>query len=233
MNLFTLIVALMPFLSFALAWPAQLEVPNDKQELTVVYHRANSSISVEAFSDVALVGRDCSATLNTGSFANLPVIFDVDERGSGNLTVGPSTYWIHEDIKHSGGIICGRMYNDVEAAVSCTITIPAELPMSPLIGLHVTECITNDSYSLSKTLSAATRALSGPAPSSRNETDMIPIRPRQQPGCIYEDPNTSRWACGDPHQNFYHRQLTVSTHLEYLTDALDFEYPLSSDAMKP
>ncbi|KAG8157037.1 hypothetical protein KVR01_013027 [Diaporthe batatas] len=205
MNLFTFVVALMPFLSFALAWPAKLEVPNDRQELTVVYHRVNSRASVDALSRGALVGRDCSATLNTGSFANLPIIFDVDERGSGNLTVGPNTYQIHERFDYSGGITCGRMYNDVEAVTSCTVTIPSEFEISPLSRLHVTECIAKDAHTLSKTLNLATRALSDP--NSRNQTENIPIRPRQD--CIDEDADTIRWSCGDPHQNFYHRQLSV------------------------
>lgn len=207
MNLFTLILALVPFLSFAVAWPTKLEVPNDKQDLTLVYHRANSGISVEALSSGALVGRDCSNTLNTGSFAKLPVTFDVDERGSGNLTVGPSTYWIHEHTDHSGGITCGRMYNEVEAAVSCTVMIPAETSMPPLTGFDITECITNHAHSLSKTLKAATRGL--PLRNSINQTDIVPISPRQGSVCI-DQSGTTRWACGDPHQNFYHRQLSVS-----------------------
>lgn len=216
MNLFTLILALVPFLSFAVAWPTKLEVPNDKQDLTLVYHRANSGISVEALSGGALVGRDCSNTLNTGSFAKLPVTFDVDERGSGNLTVGPSTYWIHEHTDYSGGITCSRMYNDMEAAVYCTVIVPAELSISPSTGLDITECNTNHAHSLSKTLKAATRGL--PLRNSINQTDIEPISPRQGSVCI-DQSGTTRWACGDPHQNFYHRQLSVSDY--FLSGLLD------------
>lgn len=206
MNLFILIVALIPLFSHALTLSSNFEVSDSKRELTIAYHRVNSSITVEALSSGKLVGQACSSSLSSSNFAQLPIIFDVNKHGSGNLTVGPSTYRIHEDIKHSGGIICGRMFNNVEAAVSCIVTVPAELPLHSLSELELAKCISDDFYGLAKALRVATRTLSGPTDAS--QTKIVPIEP-PLPKCS-KSWTTEVLGDGDPHQNYYGIQLSVS-----------------------
>lgn len=94
MNLLALIVALMPFFFCASASvpPAISGAQDNKQDLTIVYHKANSDVTVEVLSGGNLVGQSCSSSLSSGTFENLPIIFDVNEHDSGNLTVGSSTY---------------------------------------------------------------------------------------------------------------------------------------------
>lgn len=211
MDLFILIVALMPLFSHTLALPSNFEVSNNKTELTVVYHRVSSSISVEALSSGKVVGSACSSSLSSGSFAQLPIIFDVNERGSGNLSVGPSTYRIHEDIKHSGGIICGRAFNNVEAAVSCIVTVPAELQLQPLSEPEIiAKCMADDFYyGLAKALRPATRTLVGPIDAS--SAKIVPIEP-PIPKCS-KSYTTEVLGDGNPHQNYYGIQLSVSDRL--------------------
>lgn len=94
MNRLALIVALMPFSFCASASvpPAISGAQDNKQDLTIVYHKANSDVTVEVLSGGNLVGQSCSSSLSSGTFENLPIIFDVNEHTSGNLTVGSSTY---------------------------------------------------------------------------------------------------------------------------------------------
>lgn len=217
MNLFILIVALMPLFSHALTLPSNSEVSGNKSELTIVYHRFRSNITVEALSSGKLVGQACSSSLISGNFAHLPIIFDVNKRGSGNLTVGPSTYRIHEDIKHSGGIICGRTYNNFGAVVSCIVTVPAELPLQSLSEPEITKCILDDfyGYGLAKAFRAATRTLSGPT--DAGQAKIVPVEP-PIPKCS-KSYTTEALGDGDPHQNYYGIQLSVSD--QFLSCPLD------------
>jgi hypothetical protein len=212
MSLFILMVALAS-LSFALALPSDLEIPHGKQQLTIVYHNVNNSVLVEALSsDLGLLGRACSASLSSGIFGNLPVTFDVDERGSGHLTVGASTYRIHEDVEHSGGITCGRMFNAVEAAVSCAVNVPAELPLQPLGEPDTTECIPNASsrvlpepFKLIGAVSRAAHCLT----LNNTKPNQIVARQSSDSGCG-ESGTTELVGQGYPQQDYFHFQLSVS-----------------------
>lgn len=226
MNLFTLIVALLPLFSFVLAAPASNKALTDKQELKIVYHKADSNITVQVLSNGSLVGQSCSSSLSSGSFEKLPIVFDVDERGSGNVTVGDSTYMIHENATYSGGIVCGRMFNRAEAAVSCTVAVPADFPLQPLSKLDIAECIPNARNSLAKTIQLATSPLPDPmdaghsrrsiGPPGWHDPDTTP-RPFKDPPCSDPSPpgTTQRDGDGDPHQNYYHLQLSVSNNFSF------------------
>lgn len=223
MNLLPLLVALMPLFSFSLAAPASIEALADKQELKIIYHKADFNITVQVLSGGSLVGQSCSSSLSSGSFKKLPIVFDVDERGRGNLTVGGSTYLIHENVTYSGGIVCGRMFNRAEAAVSCTVAVPADLPLQPLSRLDIAECIPNGLNSLAKTIQLATSPPSGPmdaghsrrqvGPPGWHDPDTTP-QPHHDPPCFDPSPpgTTQRDGDGDPHQNYHHLQLSVSDY---------------------
>lgn len=219
MNLLALIVALMPFLSFALVPPISIKARNgsDKQELKIIYHKADSNVTVKVLSGGNLVGQSCSSSVTgtSGSFEQLSIVFDVDERGSGNLTVGDSTYRIHENANYSGGIVCGRMFNRAEAAVSCTVAVPADL------SFDIAQCIPAGLNSLARTLHVATSPPSSPmdaghsgrsiGPPGWTDPDTTP-QPFHDPPCNDPSPpgDTQRVGDGDPHQNYYDLQLSVS-----------------------
>ncbi|KAG6365776.1 hypothetical protein INS49_007387 [Diaporthe citri] len=145
----------MPLFSCALVPPAIAKAQDDKQDLTIVYHKANSDVTVEVLSGGNLVGQSCSSSLSSGAFEKLPIIFDVNERASGNLTVGSSTYLNHVDANYSGDIVCARMFNHAEAAASCTVAVPANLPMQPLSKSNISECISDHRNRLAKFLRAS------------------------------------------------------------------------------
>lgn len=207
MNLFILIVALMPLFSFALVPPAIAKARSNKQDLTIVYHKANADITIEVLSGDNLVGQACSSSLNSGAFESMPILFNVDERGSGNLTIGSFTYRIHEDASHSGGIICSRMFNHAEAAVSCTVTVPADLPMQPLSKSNIAVCIPERHNRLAKLFRVAINSPWG-STTGMGQAEMI-FDPPPQPHCGSEE-KTQRFGDGDPHQNYYLLQLSVS-----------------------
>lgn len=206
MNLLTLIVALMPLFSFALVPPAIAKARGNKKDLTIVYHKANADITIEVLSGDDLVEQACSSSLSSGAFESMPIIFDVDEHGSGNLTIGSFTYRIHEDASHSGGIVCTRMFNHAEAAVSCTVAVPADLPIQPLSKSNIAVCISEQHNRLAKFFRAATNPPWGST--GAGQAEMI-FDPPPQPHCGPEE-KTQRLGDGDPHQNYYLLQLSVS-----------------------
>lgn len=208
MKLFTLVVALMPLFSSALIPPSIAKARDDKQDLTIVYHKANSDVTVEVLSGGNLVGQSCSSSLSSGAFEKLPIIFDVNEHASGNLTVGSSTYLIHEDANYSGGIVCTRMFNQAEAAASCTVTVPANVSMQPLSKSNIAECISDRRNRLAKVLRVASNP---PLDSTRaGQAEMkLPVDPLPHSNCGPTG-KTEIVGDGDPHQNYYLLQLSVS-----------------------
>lgn len=94
-----------------------------------------------------VLGYACSNTLNLGAFANFPISADLDQNGAGKITVGPNTYLVHEDSEVSGGITCGRMYNDVETFMTCAVSVPASLQLTPLSKSDITSCFTSGTAS--------------------------------------------------------------------------------------
>lgn len=215
MNLLALIVAVavMPLFSFALTLPASVQAGDNKQELKIIYHKAaDSNITVEVLSTDGLVGWSFSSSLDSGAFEKLPIIFDVDERGSGNLTVGPSTYLIHEDANYSGGIVCGRMFNQAEAAVSCTVAVPADLPLQPVGKIDTAEGIPDGPRGLARVLRVAANPPSGPMDTLHSMWGRDPPADIPPNSCEDDDPSgkTEVIGDGDPHQNYYDIQLSVS-----------------------
>ena len=68
-----------------------------------------------------VIGHSCSTslTLGTSSTSSSSVVFSVDQNGSGNITVDGEEYRVLDDPTVSGGVICGRLHNDMETIVDC------------------------------------------------------------------------------------------------------------------
>ncbi|KAH0420091.1 hypothetical protein CcaCcLH18_14188 [Colletotrichum camelliae] len=202
-------------LSSALAAPALSRRDEPQlQQVQVVYQECDTATSVEVLSGGTVVAEACSNTLDTGSFAALPIKFDVDRTGAGTVTVGSTTYKIHEKKEISGGIVCGRLFDGGESVVSCDISVPASMPFQSLSRRH--ECIPDGATTMARALQIRNPEQDlqaryiAPIPflisdDANTNADKRELGKRQ--GC-YPQKWTELVGDGNPHQNYYHSQIT-------------------------
>ncbi|GAA90425.1 hypothetical protein AKAW_08539 [Aspergillus luchuensis IFO 4308] len=151
-------------------------------QVTVQQQKITSEkqILVKDSSTGDILGSACSNALNTGAFSDFGIVADVGPNGDGNITAGPSTYVVHEDPQYSGGITCYRMYNDYESFVRAAETI------------HVADTF--------------------PVPHAKaNSTSAVytsNLEQRQTGTCSQWSPATRKVGDGDPHQNYWRKQLS-------------------------
>lgn len=211
------------FTASVLAVPA-LAIPAKRSEATQiakVLYQANlhGDVSIQVTSqDGAFLGESCSATLNSGAFADTPITFNVNERGHGYVTVGTTQYLTHSNITLSGGIICIQMYNDQEHTTSCDVPLPSGL-VPALVTRGAANCIPGGMTSLGHIqLLLARRSASDAVPVSVEESNPLAIRDN----AVRNDNKTldARLLCtrtlwtekigdGNPHQNYLQTQITV------------------------
>ncbi|KAF0331288.1 hypothetical protein RB213_001369 [Colletotrichum asianum] len=181
------------------------------QQVQIVYQECATATSVEVFSAGTVVAEACSNTLDTGSFAALPITFAVDRTSAGTVTVGSTTYKIHEKKEISGGIVCGRLFDGGESVVSCDIAVPAGMSLS-----RRHECIPDGETTMARALRVRKPEQDlqaryiAPIPfltsgETGTNTDKREIGKRQ--GC-YPQKWTELVGDGNPHQNYYHSQIT-------------------------
>ncbi|KJZ71815.1 hypothetical protein HIM_08786 [Hirsutella minnesotensis 3608] len=138
-----------------LAGTRALQVDPGTQQVRVVLRIEKGTLqqSIEVWDKSASpdpLCRACEASLSSAGFEKLPVSFNVNVDGVGNVRVGPREYRIHEDPSRSGGISCGRIYSNREALVSCDINIPNHLQLSRmrLKKRNLAQCFQRGSFGL-------------------------------------------------------------------------------------
>ncbi|KAK3938466.1 hypothetical protein QBC46DRAFT_440464 [Diplogelasinospora grovesii] len=153
-------------------------VSNQAQILVIIDKVvARTELSVIHRQTAKLLSYVCSPKLDIGAFADLPISVDVDHTGAGMLNIGTNSHWIHENATLSGGITCGRMYNDMETFISCDVT----LPTSVLLRLQANSL--------------------GPYPV------LLLLQTPMHETAMRTD-TTFMIGDGDPHQNFFHQQVS-------------------------
>jgi hypothetical protein len=207
--------------------PAVLGTPtlNSRQdtkavEIEVELVRDSSEVSITVIDQETseVLGQSYSSTLNSGGFANFPITTNLDLYGGGDITIGPTVYKVHENPKFSGGITCARLYNNAGAFTTCNASIPVSLQVTALGERSLPGYFTNSAISnLKKAYKSIRTANSSPEPAiaQLNETvqranDSLHAR---QYTCSQWSSGTSRVGDGNPHQNYWHKQLSVSAHL--------------------
>ncbi|OBT51394.1 hypothetical protein VE04_10278, partial [Pseudogymnoascus sp. 24MN13] len=114
--------------ALAASMPAVLAAPSsqDVNEVDIVIQRlkttSETDIAVVDKESSEILGYACSSKIDSGAFANFPVSADIDEYGSGTITLGSTTYEVHEDPTVSGGVTCTKMYDANEVFVTCAAT---------------------------------------------------------------------------------------------------------------
>lgn len=215
----------------ALTAPSRLHLRgDDTREVNIMIQQVKSTgetdIAVVSQGTPDILGYSCSSTLNYGAFADLPITADIDENGSGTLTVGSSTYKVHEDRDASGGIACARIYNDGESFLDCAVPVPSSMKLSPISDQKPTCFNSGVIPSLQSAYKAMLAQQEPPAPANLTRRDLSSSRPvLNERQCGIWSPATQRVGDGNPHQNYYLKQLSVS-HL-----ALNFIHRAKSNSI--
>lgn len=156
---------------------------------------------------------------------------DVDEGGSGDVTIGSSSYKVHHDPEYSGGIICTRMHSPADVIVSCTVPAPQDVSLEPLQQVRREECFSRDREDLANvlmSLEGGSEILSEEAFDEKHNTTALTsidasdikmflsqenvdgdLEKRQGPQCDKLNSFTRREGDGNPHQNPMNVQLSV------------------------
>ena len=159
----------------------------------------------------------CSNSLKF--FPYNPINFEVDENGAGNITIGPSSYIVHEDINISEGI--SRMHSPSELSlVTCAIHVSQALRLVPSNSStlqDVTKCFPQGPHQLGRVMEvlkgdpsnmAATPSAALANHNASTQSESIPMEKRQG-ACGVWSQVTYPIGDGDPHQNPLHIQVTV------------------------
>lgn len=190
------------------AWPFDAE-STGHFHLTWIHDKIDSRVSIIAIDNKEhrLVGYKCTTfnatqALTSGNFASLPLVMEVDGNGFGRLEYAGTIYEIHQSPSISGGITCTKTYNDQSAQVDCVLPWKSDHAHQGSSLDNLDHCVLP--YIQSTWLS------------SQQHTTMIQTK-RQPPTDICDcNHETILVGDGNPHQNYLHKQLSVSVYTIYI-----------------
>ncbi|KAF7556449.1 hypothetical protein G7Z17_g1443 [Cylindrodendrum hubeiense] len=160
-------------------------------EVDVVWRHEKSSglTSLSVFSSThgSLISETCGSIIT----ADVPIDFsDLDDDGSGTFTVGRTKYTAHSNPEKSGGPACSKKYNGEVALLQCAGVDWAAKNISTTA---VTGCFQYDDSDITFA------HLEGRKPA---------VKRQEKRQICHADYGTRLVGDGDPHQNFYHKQLS-------------------------
>ncbi|KFY39147.1 hypothetical protein V495_06128 [Pseudogymnoascus sp. VKM F-4514 (FW-929)] len=214
-SLLTIMKSFVAIAALAASVPAVLAAPSgqDLKEVNVVIQR----IKETSETDVAIVdkvsskvlGYACSNKVDSGAFAKFPVSADINEFGAGTITIGTTTYKIHEDPSVSGGVTCTKMYDEQEVFVTCAASVPASLQLAPLNVRDKTDCFTSGAAPTIQSIANSMFAkAAAPSVAERSVEEAPRSLEERQGACGVWSSYTALEGNGDPHQNYYLNQLS-------------------------
>ncbi|RBR26133.1 uncharacterized protein FIESC28_01161 [Fusarium coffeatum] len=155
------------------------------------YAKASQS-SLSVYNGTSLLAQSCSSFLSDETTS---IDFsDVDENGFGNFTVGHKHYLVHSKAEYSGGPICIKKFNHEATVVECS---GVNWEPSPKVKI--------DHNCHSKEHETVFRFLNSKNSKSFAKREPSPIN--DPPPCSVLT-MTSLVGDGDPHQNYFHKQLS-------------------------
>ncbi|RYP57212.1 hypothetical protein DL770_010717 [Monosporascus sp. CRB-9-2] len=158
-----------------------------------------------------VLAKSCSNTLKSGAFATLPISAELDNTGAGTLSIGSVKYNVHENADVSGGITCGRIYDDAEIFVSCDATLPTSLELNPLDKRDEPPCFANNTPTLQSHEIAMMEGASAPLALTKvspTNAEALAALEKRQGACGAWSATTWLIGDGNPHQNYWHQQLS-------------------------
>ncbi|KAF9761351.1 hypothetical protein IL306_003848 [Fusarium sp. DS 682] len=142
-----------------------------------------------------VIAETCGSILH----AKYPIDFsDVNDNGSGNFTVGDASYMIHSKPEWSGGPACSRVFNPQYTLVQCS---GVSWDSADVVKDKANGCL-SDSSTDGELWSLQKRSLSHEMHTRGAELE------ERQYQCSSWVTNTRLVGNGDPHQNYFHKQLS-------------------------
>ncbi|KAL7796388.1 hypothetical protein V8C43DRAFT_321178 [Trichoderma afarasin] len=207
----------------AAAVPSPRDVRGDTPvRIRIGVDRAASQTALTVFArdrDV-IIGKSCWNSLKKGNFAKFPIIYQLDDNGSGtgNIMIGHNVYTIHSDTDASGGISCSRLFGEAILLIECDATIPATVKLMPVAAKDLSTCVTDAFFSAVLENEALEPALDLPTEGSStdfnspefNSTKLdTELSKRQTPSpCTQWGPFTEKDGDGSPTQSMQFIQLS-------------------------
>ncbi|KAF5249676.1 hypothetical protein FANTH_4984 [Fusarium anthophilum] len=181
------LTSILLFLSTALAADVQVTWRLEKDTKA-------SSVSAMG-SNGKVIAETCGSIIH----AKYPIDFsDVDDTGSGNFTVGDASYLVHSLPEWSGGPVCSRIFNPQYTLVQCS---NVTWDSTDVVKDKANGCF-SDSSTDGELQSLQRRSLSHEMHSRGAELE------KRQTACAGWFTRTVLVGDGDPHQNYFHKQLS-------------------------
>lgn len=188
----SLIASLLLVATLALAAPAS------KEDIQLVwrYDKTTSTKSLHAWNtdQTLLLGQSCDDKLDSGNFASNPLTFDVDDNGFGTVEWGTKKYQVHSNTDHSGGVVCHKRYNKDFARVDCRVPNYQGGAYEPIAANETTHCLPERGlHAVSQgDIQHSKRIGPGQTTTCQNHYYIVKVGE------------------GNPHQNYWDVQLSVS-----------------------
>lgn len=159
----------------------------------------NKSLTIHSANNYTVLAQSCGNSIGSLDFSQ------VDEHGAGHFTVGGNTFAVSSKLQD--GVSCTRKYNGVIALVECS-NVKLDIPKGAAL---TADCFTHEeakaSFHALKPASLDATTSFTPAERRTTPSQTFKLRGRQQ---CHDEKNTALEGDGNPHQNYYDKQISVS-----------------------
>jgi hypothetical protein len=154
--------------------------------------------------DKAMLAESCSSKIGSLDFSNL------DKHGGGFFAVSDNKYEVVSQPKE--GPVCTRIYNGDIAVVECT-GVDYDVPEG--LATSAADCFSHEdnkaTFRSLRSRSEGVHTASAPTEQPAMPAFHSRILGSRQTTCI-SNTDVTRVGDGNPHQNFFHKQISVSKH---------------------
>ena len=196
---FQTLTALSAFAALTAAADVELEWMHDKTT-------GKTTLGVFDIEDGELLAKSCGSVLKAAKTIDFS---KTDENGNGSFTVGDKSYTVHELSDISGGIFCSKKWHDSVAIVECEGFQWEATDVDAIDN----DCPDLEYHPMRKRVRGRANIVKQQdfhANSTELESRHVPWTPRQ---CGFNNAVVNLVGDGDPHQNYYNQQPSVSTRL--------------------
>jgi hypothetical protein len=153
--------------------------------------------------DKSVLAESCSSKIGSLDFSN------VDEHGGGSFTIGDKKFEVMS--KPEDGPVCSRIYNGDIAVVECT-GVDYDVPKGAATSAE--DCFSHEdnkaAFRSLRSRSENVHSAGAPAEQPAMPAFHSRILGSRQTTCI-SNTDVTTVGDGNPHQNFLHKQISVST----------------------
>ncbi|KAL1607647.1 hypothetical protein SLS60_002582 [Paraconiothyrium brasiliense] len=170
-------------------------------DVTVVWRHekttGSTSLSIHSIESDKILAERCGNALGSLDFSR------VDQHGAGNFSVGRETFDVSSKLQD--GVSCNRKYNGVIAVAECS-GIKLDVPEGES---RSADCFTDEDAKASfVALKARNANAVAPTRVQQRGTPISTFKLRGRQQC-HDEKSTVVNGDGDPHQNYFHKQLSV------------------------